>query len=191
MMNGQRFLVAITGASGAVYGVRTIRALKQLDHEVHLILSKWGAKTLQYETGITSTQLEKEVDAFYDEEDLSAGPASGSFPLSGMVIVPCSMKTLAGVANGIADNLIARAADCTLKERRHLVLVVREAPYNLIHIRNMEKVTEAGATVLPASPAFWHRPKSIEELVDSVVERILIHLGATATPTTTWEGTIE
>ncbi|MCF2136818.1 MAG: UbiX family flavin prenyltransferase [Candidatus Thorarchaeota archaeon] len=188
MMNNHRYLVCITGASGAIYGVRTIRALKQLGHEVHVIVTKWGARTLQYEMNLSIDDLVKEVDVVYDETDLSAGPASGSFPLDGVVIVPCSMKTLAGVAQGFTDNLVTRAADCAMKERRRLLLVMRETPLNLIHIRNMERVTEAGGIVLPASPAFWHRPRTIEDLVDSVVERVLIHLDAIQTPQNSWNG---
>ncbi|MHA1771635.1 MAG: UbiX family flavin prenyltransferase [Candidatus Thorarchaeota archaeon] len=188
MMSNRRYLVCITGASGAIYGVRTIRALKQLGHEVHAIITRWGARTLQYEMDLSTDNIKEEVDVVYDETDLSAGPASGSFPLDGVVIVPCSMKTLAGIAQGFADNLVTRAADCALKERRRLLLVVRETPINLIHIRNMEQVTEAGGIILPASPAFWHRPRTIENLVDSVVERILIHLDAMQSLENSWSG---
>lgn len=173
----KRILVCLTGASGAIYGVRLLRALKENGHEVHLIVSKWGEETLKYETGLTGKELRKEADFIYNETDLAAGPASGSFPIDAMVVVPCTMKTLAGIAHGYADNLIARAADCSLKERRKLIIVPRESPLNLIHIRNMATVTEAGAIVIPASPAFWAKPKTIEELVDSVVERILSHIG--------------
>lgn len=183
-----RVLVCLTGASGAIYGVKVLRALKQMDHEVHLIISKWGAETLKHEMGFSVNQLENEVDRRYDENDLAAGPASGSFQLDSMVIVPCTMKTLAGIAHGYADNLIARAADCSLKERRRLILVPRETPLNLIHIRNMEAVTEAGAIVIPASPAFWHKPRTVEDLVDSVVDRILMHLGVQEHPKIEWSG---
>lgn len=165
-----------------------MRALKRLGHEVHLVVSKWGADTLLHETDVTVEQLGAEVDTVYDEHDLSAGPASGSFHLDSMAVVPCSMKTLAGIAHGYADNLITRAADCCLKERKTLVLVPRETPLNLIHIRNMELVTEAGAIVLPASPAFWHKPDTVEELVDSVVDRILVHMHVIAKPTIEWKG---
>lgn len=184
----KRVLVCLTGASGAIYGVRLLRALKSNDHEVHLIISKWGGETLKYETGIDKEDLNKEADFFYDENDLTAGPASGTFPIDSMVIIPCSMKTLAGIAHGYADNLVARAADCTLKERRALILVPRESPLNLIHIRNMVAVTEAGGIVIPASPAFWAKPTTIEELVDSVVERVLTHLGISDKNRTMWTG---
>ncbi|MHA2380355.1 MAG: UbiX family flavin prenyltransferase [Candidatus Thorarchaeota archaeon] len=187
-MAKKKILVCFTGASGAIYGVRLIRTLKEQGHNVHLIVSKWGEETLQHETELTIKDLEKEVDKTYRENDLYAGPASGSFHLDAVVIIPCSMKTMAGIAHGYADNLIARAADCALKERRALVLVPRETPLNLIHIRNMASATEAGATVLPASPAFWHRPKTVEELVDSVVDRVLTHIGATEKPSIEWTG---
>jgi 4-hydroxy-3-polyprenylbenzoate decarboxylase len=184
----KRVLVCLTGASGAIYGVRVLRALKDNGHEVHLIVSKWGEETLKYETGLTGVELGKEVDFTYAETDLAAGPASGSFPIDTMVVVPCTMKTLAGIAHGYADNLIARAADCSLKERRKLILVPRESPLNLIHIRNMATVTEAGAIVIPASPAFWAKPKTIEELVDSVVERVLSHIGIKHDSGAVWTG---
>ncbi len=184
----KRVLVCLTGASGAIYGVRLLRALNAEGDEVHLIVSKWGEETLMYETGMTSKELSKYADFTYSENDLAAGPASGSFPLDAMVVIPCSMKTLAGIAHGYTENLIARAADCSLKERRRLILVPRESPLNLIHIRNMVAVTEAGAIVIPASPAFWAKPKSIEELVDSVVERVLSHLGISKDSAAKWTG---
>lgn len=188
LLSKKRVLVAITGASGAIYGVRLIRALKASGDEVHLIISKWGEETLQYETGLNAKALSKEVDIVYGENELTAGPASGSYRLDAMVVVPCSMKTLAGIAHGYADNLVGRAADCSLKERRKLILVPRETPLNLIHIRNMATVTEAGAIVLPASPAFWHRPEAVEDLVDSVVERVLSHLGSSRESAVEWCG---
>jgi 4-hydroxy-3-polyprenylbenzoate decarboxylase len=184
----KRILVCITGASGTIYGVDLIRQLKALGHEVHLVVTKWGEATLKHETGLTAEALGKEVDKAYREDNLAAGPASGSFPLDAVAIVPCSMKTLAGIAHGYADNLVARAADCALKERRKLVIVPRETPLNLIHIRNMAVVTEAGAVVMPACPAFWHRPEKIEDLVGSLVDRIMVHLGALEKPSEEWTG---
>lgn len=184
----KRVLVCLTGASGAIYGVRLLRALKSNGHEVHLIVSKWGEETLKYETGIGVDTLSKEADYVYNDYDLTAGPASGTFPIDSMVVIPCSMKTLAGIAHGYADNLIARAADCSLKERRKLILVPRESPLNLIQIKNMASVTEAGAIVIPASPAFWAKPKSIEELVDSIVERVMFHLDIIRDSAPQWTG---
>ncbi len=186
-MSAKRILVCLTGASGAIYGVRTINMLKDLGHEVHLIISKWGKKTLEHEVGMTSEDLAMKVDVTYDEDDLAAGPASGSFHLDSMIIAPCSMKTLAGIANGYADNLISRAADCSLKEKKPLVLLVRETPMNLIHIKNMEVVTAAGATVFPASPAFWHKPTTIEGLIDGLIDRVLTHLHARERTNVTWK----
>lgn len=187
-MGAKRILVAMTGASGAIYGVRLIRALKAAGDEVQVIVSKWGEMTLKYETGMSREDLVAEVDSEYDENDLAAPPASGSYHLDAMVIVPCSMKTLAGIAHGYADNLVGRAADCALKERRKLILVPRESPLNLIHIRNLATVSEAGAVVIPASPAFWNRPKTIEELVDSIVERVLSHLSSADEKAAEWTG---
>jgi 4-hydroxy-3-polyprenylbenzoate decarboxylase len=180
----------MTGASGAIYGVRLIRALKKANVEVHLIVSRWAEETLKYEMDLNPTEIASEVDKVYDENDLAAGPASGSFSLDAMVVIPCSMKTLAGIAHGYADNLIARAADCSLKERRRLILVPRETPLNLIHIRNMASVTEAGAIVVPASPAFWHKPKTVEDVVDSVVERVLSHLSLASVDVAEWKGEV-
>jgi 4-hydroxy-3-polyprenylbenzoate decarboxylase len=187
-MNSKKILVCLTGASGSIYGVRLVKALNKLRAEVHLIISKWGSKTLEYETGVGVDALSEQVDYVYQENDLTAGPASGSFHIDGLVIVPCSMKTLAAIANGYADNLITRAADCSLKERRTLILVPRETPMNLIHIKNMKKVVEAGAIVLPASPAFWHKPKTIDELVDGLIDRILTHLGIQEKSDIEWAG---
>ncbi|MHA1927609.1 MAG: UbiX family flavin prenyltransferase [Candidatus Thorarchaeota archaeon] len=189
-MDKKRILIGLTGASGAIYGVRLLRILKDLGHETHLIVSKWGAKTLEHEMEITVEDLQKKTDFVYDETDLAAGPASGSFYLDAMVIAPCSMKTLAGIAHGYADNLIIRAADCALKEKRSLVLLTRETPMNLIHIRNMEQVTEAGGTIFPASPAFWQKPKSIEDLVDSLIDRVLTHIGIREKSSVEWTGNI-
>ena len=188
LMSKKRVFVGITGASGAIYGVRLIKALKKAGHEIHLVISRWGEETLTYETSESKASLKDEVYKIYEEDDLAAGPASGSFHLDAVVIVPCSMKTLAGIAHGYADNLIARAADCALKEHRKLIVVPRESPLNLIHIRNMEKVAEAGAIVIPASPAFWHKPKTIDELVDSIVDRILSHLNSARDSAAVWTG---
>jgi 4-hydroxy-3-polyprenylbenzoate decarboxylase len=165
-----------------------VKALKELGVEIHLIISKWGSKTLEYETGVGVDAFSEQVNYVYEEDDLTAGPASGSFHHDGMVIIPCSMKTMAAIANGFANNLISRAADCSLKEKRTLILVPREAPLNLIHITNMKKVVEAGAIIFPASPAFWHKPETIEDLVDGLIDRILAHLGVKDKPDIEWSG---
>lgn len=185
----QSLVVGITGASGVVYGVRLVQALLERPLEVHLIVSPDGRKVLAHELG-----LEGDVTAIlrrdyggghhpaarlrdHAPESFFAPPASGSFRHDGMAVVPCSMKTLAAVAAGLADNLLNRAADICLKERRPLVLVPRETPLSRIHLGNMLRVSEAGAVVLPPAPGFYHRPQKVSDLVDFVVARILDQLG--------------
>jgi 2,5-furandicarboxylate decarboxylase 2 len=170
----QRIVVGISGASGAMIGARLLAALRRLGtHETHLIVSASGAVTAAQELGMTRGDLESLADVVYNVRDIGAAVASGSFITAGMVIAPCSMKTLAGVANGFADNLLTRAADVMLKERRRLVLVARETPLNLAHLRNMTHATEMGAIVMPPVPAFYAHPKTIEDVVDHTVGRIL------------------
>ena len=170
----RRIIVAITGASGAVYGVRLLHALRAAaDIETHLLVTPAGVLNLKQELDVTRGDVERLADVVHNVRDIGATIASGSFVTHGMVIAPCSMKTLAAIAHGLADNLIARAADVCLKERRRLVLLVREAPLNLAHIRNMEAVTLMGGVIFPPLPAFYHRPKTIEELVDHTVARVL------------------
>jgi len=166
-------VVAITGASGAIYGVRLLEILREKDVTVHLTASPAAEITLRLETGSTIKRLARLAAKYYDVNDLAAPIASGSFQVQGMVIVPCSTKTLAAVANGISDNLITRAADVCLKEKRPLVMVPRETPLNQIQLRNMLTLAQAGAVILPASPAFYHKPDNINQLVDHVVGKIL------------------
>jgi 2,5-furandicarboxylate decarboxylase 2 len=169
-----RIVVGISGASGAMIGVRLLAALRRLGtHETHLIVSASGAITAAQELGLTRSDLDGLADITHNVRDIGATIASGSFVTEGMVIAPCSMKTLAGVANGFADNLLTRAADVMLKERRRLVLVARETPLNLAHLRNMTLATEMGAIVMPPVPAFYAHPKTIEDVVDHTVGRIL------------------
>ncbi len=169
-----RIVVGISGASGAMIGVRLLAALRRLGtHETHLIVSASGAVTAAQELGLTRSDLEGLVDVSHNVRDIGATVASGSFLTAGMVIAPCSMKTLAGIANGFADNLLTRAADVMLKERRRLVLVARETPLNLAHLRNMTLATEMGAIVMPPVPAFYAHPQTIEDVVDHTVGRIL------------------
>lgn len=169
----QRIVIAITGASGALYGIRAVESLKLAGLETHLIVSKSGIRTVQYETGLTLADLNARADVTYPDADIGAACASGSFLTLGMVIAPCSMKTLGAIASGVTDSLVSRAADVTLKDRRKLVLLTRETPLNLIHIRNMETVTLAGAIVAPPVPAFYQMPNSIDDLVDHTVGRVM------------------
>jgi 4-hydroxy-3-polyprenylbenzoate decarboxylase len=171
-----RVVVGLTGASGSIYGLRLLANLKKSGVEVIIIASKTGLDILRMETGMEKQGLSA-YGLLLDTEDLMAPTASGSYPFDAMVVAPCSMKTLACIANGIASSLIARTADVALKERRKLVLVARETPLSLIDIKNMERVTLAGGVVLPACPGFYHSPKTIEELVDHVVGKVLDQIG--------------
>lgn len=170
----KRLVIAITGASGAVYGVRMLEALRQADGwESHLVISPSGALTAMHELGLSRARIEELAHVVYSAKDIGAAIASGSFLCEGMVIAPCSMRTLAAVAHGMADNLVTRAADVMLKERRRLVLLARETPLNLAHLRNMTAVTELGAIVCPPVPAFYTKPQSLEEIVAHTVGRTL------------------
>ncbi|MEM1688969.1 MAG: UbiX family flavin prenyltransferase [Candidatus Hadarchaeales archaeon] len=168
-----RILVAITGASGVIYGKRFLEVCKELDIKTELIVSDTARKILSYEIGESKENLEKLATKCYDYNDLTSPPASGSYKIDAMVIIPCSMGKLAKIANGIADDLIARAADVCLKQRRPLVLVIRETPLNLVHLENMLKICKAGGIILPANPAFYHKPKDITSLVDFVIGKVL------------------
>ena len=183
---GRPIVVAITGASGAPYAVRLLQALVERGQRVSLIVSDHGVRLLQTETDVPSVDALREyvgaarwdaVVRVYDDRDRGAAPASGSALSAGMVICPCSMGTISAVAVGASRSLVERAADVTLKERRRLVLVPRESPYSAIHLENMLSLTRAGAVILPASPGFYHRPRTIDDLVDFVVARVLDQLG--------------
>ena len=169
-----RFVLGVTGASGIVYATRTAMYLRRFDHDVTLIVTHPGKQVLEYEK---QNALYDYCDVVCNVDDFFAECASGSADYAGMVVVPCSMGSLGRIAAGTSDNLLVRAADVCLKERRPLVIVPREMPYNLIHIENMKRVTLAGAVVLPASPHFYGMPATIDELVDTVVAKILAHLG--------------
>lgn len=180
---GAPVTLGITGASGAPYAVRLLRALNEGGTPVRLIVSGYGLRLLAEESGIDGMDALRAATGdwsrveLYDSLDRGATPASGSAPSAGMVICPCSMGTLASIAAGTSRNLVERAADVALKERRPLILVPRETPLSLIHLENMTRLTRAGATIMPAAPGFYHRPKSIDDMVDFVVARILDHLG--------------
>jgi flavin prenyltransferase len=167
-----RLVVGITGASGALYGIRLLEALKGLV-ETHLILTDWARKTIAIETDYTPEEVERLAARVHDNGDLSACVSSGSFRTDGMIVIPCSIRTLSAVANSLSGTLLDRAADVTLKERRRLVLSVRETPLHLGHLRLMERATECGAIMLPPIPAFYTRPTTVEEIVDHTVGRIL------------------
>jgi len=185
----RRLVVAITGATGAVYGVRLLQHLRAIGGiETHVVISDAAVLTLHQETGLQRKDVEALADVVHRYGNVGASIASGSFKADGMVIAPCSMKTLASVAHCLSDNLIARAADVMLKERRRLVLMVRETPFNLAHLRNMTAVTEMGVIVFPPLPAFYHGPKSIEEMVDHSVARVLDLLGIDNTVAPRWQG---
>ena len=170
----RRFIVAITGASGAVYGARLLAHLRAAGGiETHLVVSSAGALNAHHELGLKRNQLEAMADVAHSVNDIGASIASGSFACDGMIVAPCSAKSLAAIASGYADNLVARAADVSLKERRPLILMVREAPLHLVHLRNMETVTQMGAIVFPPVPAFYQHPATMEEVVDHTLGRVL------------------
>lgn len=167
-----KIVVGITGASGAIYGWRLIHALKAAGCEVHAVVTEHGWQVLQHECGVDAASLAAAVDYLYDINNMGAAIASGSFRTDAMVIVPCSMRTLGGVANGIASNLLIRAADVALKENRMLVMVPRETPVNVIHLTNMLKLAQIGVKIMPASPGFYHRPQHLDALIDMLVGKI-------------------
>ena len=187
-MATRRLIVAITGASGAIYGTRLLSHLRGAGVETHLVLSSAGVLNAHHELGLRRGAIEQLADVVHPVTDLGASIASGSFDCEGMVVAPCSVKTLAGVAHGFGDNLIGRAADVCLKERRRLVLLVREAPLNLAHIRAMEAVTLMGGVVFPPVPAFYLRPASIEALVDYTLARVLDLFGIDHSIAPRWQG---
>jgi 4-hydroxy-3-polyprenylbenzoate decarboxylase len=183
-----RIIVGITGATGAIFGVRLLQALRAADVESHLILSKWGQQTVEHETGLGLAQLRELASVVHSTGNMAATVSSGSFRTDGMAIAPCSMRTLAAIASGNGENLVHRAADVVLKERRRLVLVVRETPLSEIHLENMLKLARIGATILPPVPAFYNRPQTIDELVDHVVARVLDQFGISADFAKRWDG---
>jgi flavin prenyltransferase len=184
----RRLVIGITGASGAVYGVRLLERTRALGVETHLVVTPAGVLNVHHELGLDRAALEALAAKAYAPGDIGACIASGSFDTAAMVVAPCSMKSLAAIAHGFGDNLLTRAADVALKERRRLVLMVRETPFNLAHLRNMSAATEMGAIVFPPLPAFYHRPATIGELVDESVERVLALLGIDAAAPQAWQG---
>jgi 4-hydroxy-3-polyprenylbenzoate decarboxylase len=184
----RRLIVGITGASGALYGVRLLERARALKVETHLVATPAGILNVHHELGLDRAGLEALATQAHAPADVGACIASGSFTTEAMVIAPCSMKTLAAVAHGFGDNLLTRAADVTLKERRRLVLMVRETPFNLAHLRNMTSVTEMGGIVFPPLPAFYHGPQTIDDLVNETVERVLALLQIDQAQPKAWQG---
>ncbi len=175
---GERpIVVAMTGATGAIYGVRVLEILRELDVETHLIVSRWADATIRTETDRSPAGVRALASVVHDEDDLGAAPASSALLTAGMIVAPCSMRTLAAVANGLSDNLIQRAADIHLKEGRKLLLLARESPLSVIHLENMLRVAKAGAVVAPPVPAFYAKLRSLEDMVDHTVGRALDQLG--------------
>jgi len=168
-----RLVIAITGASGVIYGKRLLEVLQNKKIETHLIISKAAEKIIEHELEATKKDIEKLASHVYSVDDLTASIASGSFKTDAMIIIPCSMKTLAGIAHGYTENLILRTADVMLKEKRKLILVPRETPVNIIHLRNMLELAKQGVTIVPAMPAYYHKPKKISDIVDYVVGKVL------------------
>jgi 4-hydroxy-3-polyprenylbenzoate decarboxylase len=179
-------VIGVTGASGAIYGVRALRAAAELGVESHLVVSKAAAQTLAQELDLTAADLGAQADVVYRQGDIGAAISSGSFRTLGMIIAPCSIRTLSEIATGVTSSLMSRAADVTLKERRPLVLMVRETPFHLGHLRSMVKVTEMGGVICPPLPAFYTRPQSLDEIVDQSVGRALDLFGLDWRPVKRW-----
>src|SRR5688500_11854999 len=183
-----RIIVAITGATGAIYGVRALERLREARVETHLVISRWGGRTLLHETPYSREHVEALASASYAPADMGAAISSGSFRTDGMIVAPCSAKTLAAIAHGFGENLLHRAADVVLKERRRLVLVVREAPLSDIHLENMLKLSRMGAVVLPPMPAFYNHPRTVDDIVDHTVARVLDQFGVETRGAARWSG---
>jgi 4-hydroxy-3-polyprenylbenzoate decarboxylase len=181
-------IVGITGASGACYGVGLLQRLRTLGVHTHLVVTSAGVLNAHHELGLDRTALAALADEHHAIGDVGACIASGSHRTEAMVVAPCSMKSLAAIAHGFGDNLLTRAADVTLKERRRLLLMVRETPFNLAHLRNMTAVTEMGGIIFPPLPAFYHQPQSIAEMVADTVERVIDMLGVTSAAPQRWQG---
>lgn len=183
-----RIVVGITGASGAIFGIRALEALKVLSIETHLIMSRWARTTIATETGYAVEKVEALASAVYHHDNQAAAVSSGSFRTDGMIIAPCSMKTLAAIRIGYSESLICRAADVVLKERRKLVLLARESPFSEIHLENMLALTRMGAVIFPPVPAFYNHPKSLDEAVHHIAGRLLDQFGLDMPHMSRWEG---
>ncbi len=188
----RKLVVGMTGATGAIFGVRLLQILKETDVETHLVVSKWAHQTLEHETEFNYEQLSELADAHYSPGNMGAAISSGSFKTAGMVIIPCSLRSVAAIANGQGDHLVHRAADVVLKENRPLVLVARETPLSTIHLENMLKLSRMGVRIVPPMPAFYNHPESLGDMVDHIVMRVLdqfdIEIDPTKISATRWTG---
>ena len=183
-----RVIVGISGATGIIYGIRLLERLREASVETHLVMSRWGGRTLLHETSYTREQVEALAHVSYAPSDMGAAISSGSFQTAGMIVAPCSAKTLAAIAHGYGDSLVHRAADVVLKERRTLVLSVREAPLSDIHLENMLKLSRMGVVILPPMPAFYQNPKTLDDIVDHTVTRMLDQFGIDVPGAARWSG---
>jgi 4-hydroxy-3-polyprenylbenzoate decarboxylase len=184
----RRIIVGITGATGAIYGVRLLEALSAAQVETHLVLSKWGQQTVEHETGLTAADLQARASVLHGTSNMAATISSGSFRTDGMVVAPCSMRTAAAIAHGTGDNLVHRAADVVLKEGRRLVLVPRESPLSEVHLENLLRLARMRVCILPPMPAFYNKPASLDDLVNHVVARVLDQFGIDAAFARRWDG---
>ena len=186
-----RLIVGISGASGTIYGVRLLEMLRKTDIETHLVISKSAEMTLAYETDLKAKDVRDLATKYYPVTDIGAAISSGSFPTMGMIIAPCSIRTMSEIATGVTATLLSRAADVVLKERRKLILVTRETPLSSIHLENMLKLSREGVVMLPAAPGFYHRPESVGDLVDFVVARVLDQMGVAHSISHRWSAARE
>jgi 4-hydroxy-3-polyprenylbenzoate decarboxylase len=186
-LNG-KLIVGITGATGTIFGVRLLQILEGSGLETHLVISKWAERTLTHETPYSAEEVQQMATAVHRVSNQGAPISSGSFLTNGMIIAPCSMRTLGAIASGVSDNLITRAADVTLKERRKLVMLVREAPFNDIHLENMLKLSRMGVVILPPVPAFYNHPRTIDDIVNHVVQRALDQFDIHVDVVERWDG---
>jgi 4-hydroxy-3-polyprenylbenzoate decarboxylase len=184
----QRIIVGITGATGAVFGVRLLEALAAAGVETHLVLSKWGQQTVEHEMGLTPADLRERASVVHASSNMAATVSSGSFRTAGMVIAPCSMRTAAAIAHGYGESLVHRAADVVLKERRRLVLVPRETPLSEVHLENLLKLARMGVAIVPPMPAFYNQPATVDDIVDHIVARVLDQFDIDAAFAKRWDG---
>ena len=184
----KRIVVGMSGASGVIYGVKMLTRLREVDCETHLIIYEAGKLTIKIETDYTPDEVAEMADFVYDHKNVAASMASGSFLTDGMVVAPCTIKTLSGIANSYTDDLLVRAADVTLKERRKLVLVVRETPFHKGHLRLMTQAADMGAHILPPIPSFYHKPKTLDDIIDQTIGKVFDYLGIAHNLFMRWDG---